>query len=79
MNTPYQQPIDRNQGAPAPQVMSVIVRDVEMPFGSMIVFMLKWALASIPAAILLSIVVGGLGVIGMMFLTALGLAAGSSH
>lgn len=30
-----------------------IVTNVKMPFGSMVVFMIKWALASIPAAIIL--------------------------
>ncbi len=32
---------------------SVVVTDVQMPFGSMVVFMVKWALASIPAVIIL--------------------------
>jgi hypothetical protein len=32
---------------------SVVVRDVRMPFGSMVVFMVKWAIASIPALIIL--------------------------
>lgn len=36
----------------------VAVRDIEMPFGSMIIFMIKWALASIPAAIILMMVAG---------------------
>ena len=31
----------------------VRVVDVEMPFGSMVLFMVKWALASIPAMIIL--------------------------
>ena len=31
----------------------VIVTNVKMPFGSMVIFMIKWALASIPAAIIL--------------------------
>ena len=33
----------------------VVVKDVEIPFGSMIVLILKWTLASIPAMILLAI------------------------
>jgi hypothetical protein len=33
---------------------SVSVTDVDMPFGSMVSFMVKWAIASIPAAILLA-------------------------
>jgi hypothetical protein len=31
------------------------IKDVEMPFGSMVVFMIKWAIAAIPAAIILLI------------------------
>jgi hypothetical protein len=33
----------------------VIVTDIQMPFGSMVVFMVKWVLAAIPAMILLMI------------------------
>jgi hypothetical protein len=32
---------------------SVKVIDIDMPFGSMVIFMIKWALASIPAAFIL--------------------------
>ena len=46
----------------------VVVTDVKMPFWSMVVFMVKLALASIPAAIIISIIyliaaaiLGGLG------------------
>jgi len=31
----------------------VTVTDIQMPFGSMVIFMIKWAIASIPAAIIL--------------------------
>ena len=34
----------------------VIVTDIQMPFESMVVFMVKWAFASIPAAIILGVV-----------------------
>jgi hypothetical protein len=34
----------------------VVVTDIKMPFGSMVVFMVKWAIATIPALILLSII-----------------------
>ena len=34
----------------------VVVTDVKMPFGSMVVFMVKWAIATIPAIIILSVV-----------------------
>ena len=37
----------------------VVVTDIQMPFGSMIVFMLKWSLASIPAFLILAILFGG--------------------
>ncbi len=40
----------------------VVVTDIRMPFLSMVVFMIKWAVASIPAFIILSII----GVILMM-------------
>ena len=33
----------------------VVVTNVKMPFGSMVVFMVKWAIATIPALIILSI------------------------
>lgn len=46
----------------------VIVTDIEMPFISMVIFMVKWVIASIPAAIILYgmfvimvALVGGLG------------------
>lgn len=34
----------------------VIVTDIQMPFFSMVVFMIKWVLASIPAIIILAII-----------------------
>ena len=37
---------------------NVIVTDIQMPFSSMIVFMVKWAIASIPAMIILFIAFG---------------------
>ena len=33
----------------------VVVTDIKMPFGSMVVFMVKWAIATIPAIIILSV------------------------
>lgn len=33
----------------------VVVTDIKMPFMSMVVFMVKWAIAAIPALIILSI------------------------
>ena len=34
----------------------VIITDIKMPFGSMVEFMVKWAIASIPALIILFII-----------------------
>jgi hypothetical protein len=48
----------------------VVVTDIKMPFGSMIAFMVKWAIASIPAVIILM-------VLGALFWS-VGLAAISS-
>ncbi len=50
-------------------VQQVSVRDVSMPFGSMVVFILKWTLASIPAMLiifLIAMVIAGL--FGGMFM-----------
>lgn len=45
----------------------VIVKDIDMSFGNMVVFMVKWALASIPAMIILFI-------IGFVILTIFGIS-----
>jgi len=34
----------------------VVVTDIKMPFGSMVMFMVKWTLASIPALLILALV-----------------------
>ena len=36
----------------------VVVTDVKMPFWSMVVFMVKWAIASIPAFVILLLIYG---------------------
>ncbi len=41
---------------PAPVAQRVTVIDVDMPFGSMVTFMIKWALATIPALLILAFV-----------------------
>ncbi len=46
----------------------VIVTDIQMPFGSMVVFMVKWVIASIPALI----IVAALGFAVMMAFGRLG-------
>ncbi|MCW9024957.1 MAG: hypothetical protein OQK73_09790 [Gammaproteobacteria bacterium] len=35
---------------------NVVVVDIKMPFMSMVIFMVKWVIASIPAFIILSII-----------------------
>ena len=43
----------------------VVVTNIQMPFSSMVIFMVKWTLASIPALIILFLVVAALaGVVG---------------
>jgi hypothetical protein len=34
----------------------VIITDIRVPFGSMVEFMVKWALASIPAMLILTVI-----------------------
>jgi len=53
-------------------IIQVVVKDFEMSFGSMVVFMIKWALASIPALIILA-------VIGFAVFFFLGLMRGPVH
>jgi len=36
----------------------IVVTDIKMPFLSMVVFMIKWAIASIPAILILSFLFG---------------------
>jgi hypothetical protein len=36
----------------------VVVTDIKMSFGSMVVFMIKWSLAAIPALIILLVIAG---------------------
>jgi CHASE2 domain-containing sensor protein len=43
--------------------LAVTVTDVSMSFGSMVIFMVKWVIASIPAAIALALI-GGAVIIG---------------
>jgi len=38
-----------------PNNREIVVTDIKMPFGSMVIFMIKWAIASIPAVIILAI------------------------
>jgi hypothetical protein len=46
----------------------VVVTDIRMPFWSMVVFMVKWVFASIPAMFIFSAVVGLImGVLSFVF------------
>jgi hypothetical protein len=46
----------------------VVVTDIHMPFWSMVVFMVKWVFASIPAMIIFSVVMGFImGVLSLVF------------
>lgn len=47
----------------------VTVVDIKMPFWSMVVFMVKWAVASIPALIILTV----------LFTVVVGLLGGLAH
>lgn len=51
---------------------NVVVVDIKMPFMSMVVFMVKWAIASIPAIIILTVLVVIFGGIFGGFLGAMG-------
>jgi hypothetical protein len=54
----------RARATKQPERQEVVVVDVSVPFGSMVVFMVKWAIASIPAfliLIVLGVAFGGIG------------------
>lgn len=53
---PPQQKVVRNASAMYPGVQPVVVLDVNMSFGSMVIFMIKWGLAAIPALIILTVI-----------------------
>ena len=42
----------------------VVITDIKMPFISMVVFMVKWAIAAIPAIIILTII--GFIIVGVL-------------
>ena len=44
----------------SPEETKVVVTDIQMPFFSMVVFMVKWALAAIPAFLILGCIFAGL-------------------
>lgn len=47
----------------------VVVTDIKMPFWSMVVFITKWAIASIPALILLAVFVVAVAAISATFVS----------
>lgn len=51
-----QQKVVRNASAMYPGAQPVVVLDVNMSFGSMVIFMIKWGLAAIPALIILTVI-----------------------
>lgn len=57
--------------AAAPVVLApqrVVVADIDMPLGSMVRFMVKWAIATIPAALILIILAwGAIAIFGLLF------------
>lgn len=56
-------PGERGTRESQPGVQRVSVVDVDMPFFSMVAFMLKWAIASVPALIILAMMLALLGAI----------------
>jgi hypothetical protein len=66
-------PEGRLRVAPIAASTDVRIIDIRMPFGSMVVFMIKWALAAIPAVIILFFIVA---LFGGLFA---GLFSGISH
>lgn len=41
---------------------NVVITDIKMPFLSMVILMVKWTLAAIPALIIIGLIFGALGV-----------------
>jgi len=37
-------------------INEIVVKDIKMPFVSMVIFMVKWAIASIPAVIIIVLI-----------------------
>jgi len=55
-------------GPPPP--LRIAVTDFQMPFGSMVVFMLKWALAAIPALLILGFIAVVLWLLALLLMAA---------
>lgn len=54
----------------------VIVTDIKMSFWSMVIFMIKWTIASIPALIILSVLVAIVGALITALFMGIGLLPG---
>jgi hypothetical protein len=59
------------------QEQEVVLTDIDIPFSRMVTFMVKWALASIPAAIIVGLILGGCFLLFSLVLASLGLGLGS--
>jgi hypothetical protein len=46
---------DKNNNTSNKGTQTVKISDIDMPFGSMVIFMVKWAIAAIPALLILMI------------------------
>ena len=52
----------------APVRQSVVITDIDMPFGSMVRFIVKWVIASIPAILILWVIMAIIaGIIALLF------------
>jgi hypothetical protein len=58
----------------ASEQQNVTVTDIKMPFGSMVVFMVKWAVASIPAIVILTLLTAGVWAIAVASIASLNVA-----
>jgi len=66
------------RAAPGPRAApaEVVIVDFDMPFGSMVGFMVKWSIASIPAMVILLLVGLGASIVATLVLGAFGIARG---
>jgi hypothetical protein len=55
----------------------VVLTDIDIPFSRMVTFMVKWALASIPATLIVGLILGGCFLLFSLVITSLGLGLGS--
>ncbi len=66
--------IARPAAPKAEEPLKVVISGLNIPFGDMVAFMIKWAFASIPAAIVLFGVGLAISFVGMLVLAALGMS-----